>query len=182
MTTAPSATNERPGDLYRQLSSAIDRVPFKRTHIIIIFMIGVGALFDAIEQYNVGYAAPFLVKHWGLSTTEVALLTTFTFAGLAVGSVIAGVTGDLYGRRVTYMYNLLLFSVGGFISALAPDYTEGAAEAEIALAWTRPDLERESQDHPGGRVRTATVPDGTRVTVVGRLDGDTLILVTTWRH
>ena len=123
MTTTPSATNERPGDLYRQLSSAIDRVPFKRTHIIIIFMIGVGALFDAIEQYNVGYAAPFLVKHWGLSTTEVALLTTFTFAGLAVGSVIAGVTGDLYGRRVTYMYNLLLFSVGGFISALAPDYT-----------------------------------------------------------
>lgn len=123
MTTAPSATNERPGDLYRQLSSAIDRVPFKRTHVIIIFMIGVGALFDAIEQYNVGYAAPFLVKHWGLSTTEVALLTTFTFAGLAVGSVIAGVTGDLYGRRVTYMYNLLLFSVGGFISALAPDYT-----------------------------------------------------------
>jgi len=123
MTTAPSATNERPGDLYRQLSSAIDRVPFKRTHVIIIFTIGVGALFDAIEQYNVGYAAPFLVKHWGLSTTEVALLTTFTFAGLAVGSVIAGVTGDLYGRRVTYMYNLLLFSVGGFISALAPDYT-----------------------------------------------------------
>ncbi len=55
-------------------------------------------------------------------------------------------------------------------------------EAEIALAGTRPDLERESQDHPGARVRTATVPDGARVTVVGRLDGDTLILITTWRH
>jgi len=55
-------------------------------------------------------------------------------------------------------------------------------EAEIALAWTRPDLERESQDHPGGRVCTATVPDGTRVSVVGRLSGDTLILITTWRH
>lgn len=55
-------------------------------------------------------------------------------------------------------------------------------EAEIARAWTRPDLERESQDHPGAQVRTSTVPDGTRVSVVGRLTGDTLILITTWRH
>ena len=31
-------------------------------------------------------------------------------------------------------------------------------EAEIALAWTRPDLERESQDHPGARVRTPPSP------------------------
>ncbi len=55
-------------------------------------------------------------------------------------------------------------------------------EAEIALAWTRPELERESQDHRGAWVRTATVPGRTRVTVVGRLSGDTLILITTWRH
>jgi len=59
---------------------------------------------------------------------------------------------------------------------------DDVTEAEIALAWTRPDLERESQDHPGARVRTTTVPDGTRVSVVGRLTGDTLIPITTWRH
>ncbi len=55
-------------------------------------------------------------------------------------------------------------------------------EAEIALAWTRPDLERASQDHPSARVRTAAGPEGTRVSVVGRLSGDTLILIATWRH
>jgi hypothetical protein len=56
------------------------------------------------------------------------------------------------------------------------------AEAEIAAVWTRPDLERESQDHPGAVVRTAVVPDGSRVTVVGRASEETLILITTWRH
>ncbi len=55
-------------------------------------------------------------------------------------------------------------------------------EDEIALAWTRPELERESQDHPGALVRTAAVPAGSRVTVVGRLAEETLILITTWRH
>ncbi|MDQ2738172.1 MAG: hypothetical protein M3Y35_06055 [Actinomycetota bacterium] len=55
-------------------------------------------------------------------------------------------------------------------------------EPEIALAWMRPELERESQDHSGALVRTATVPDGSRVTVVGRHAGETLIFITTWRH
>ncbi|WP_090478890.1 hypothetical protein [Nakamurella panacisegetis] len=55
-------------------------------------------------------------------------------------------------------------------------------ESEIALAWMRPELERESQDHPGAVVRTATVPDGSRVTVVGRSSSETLIFITTWRH
>ncbi len=64
--------------------------------------------------------------------------------------------------------------------------TEQAAdditEPEIALAWMRPELERESHDHPGALVRTTTVSDGSRVTVVARHAGETLIFITTWRH
>ena len=55
-------------------------------------------------------------------------------------------------------------------------------EEEIAAVWTRPDLERPSQDHEGAVVRTATVPGGSRVSVVGRLTGRALILITTWRQ
>lgn len=55
-------------------------------------------------------------------------------------------------------------------------------EPEIALAWMRPELERASRDHPGALTRTATVPDGSRVTVAGRHAGETLIFITTWRH
>ena len=59
---------------------------------------------------------------------------------------------------------------------------DGITEAEIAAVWTGPDLERESQDHPGSMVRTAVVPDGSRVTVVGRATDETLIFITTWRQ
>lgn len=55
-------------------------------------------------------------------------------------------------------------------------------EEEIAQVWTRPDLERPSQDHDGAVVRTAQVPDGSRVAVVGRADDATLVLITTWRQ
>ena len=55
---------------------------------------------------------------------------------------------------------------------------------EILSAWLDCDLDRESLDHPGFRVRTSrTLFDGTRVSVVARVDHDAVMLemVTTWR-
>ncbi len=107
---------------YRELGSALDRIPFRRAHVLILLLVATGALFDAIEQYNVGLAAPLIAKQWSLSNSQVALLTTLTFAGMALGSLIAGVTGDKYGRRITYMYNLVLYTLGALLAAFAPNY------------------------------------------------------------
>lgn len=104
-----------------QLVSALDRIPFRRAHVWILVLVGLGALFDAIEQYNVGLAAPTISQQWHLSGTQVGLLTTLTFGGMALGSLIAGVTGDKYGRRVTYMYNLALYTLGALLAAFSPN-------------------------------------------------------------
>lgn len=106
---------------YRELGDALDRIPFRRAHVWILVLVALGALFDAIEQYNVGLASPLIAKQWDLSNARVGLLTTLTFAGMALGSLIAGVTGDKYGRRVTYMYNLGLYTVGALLGAFAPN-------------------------------------------------------------
>jgi MFS family permease len=105
----------------RELGTAIDRIPFRRAHVLILILVACGALFDAIEQYNVGLAAPLISKQWSLSNTQVGLLTTLTFAGMALGSLLAGVTGDRYGRRITYMYNLALYTLGALLAAFSPD-------------------------------------------------------------
>ncbi|WP_274651682.1 MFS transporter [Paenibacillus humicola] len=106
---------------FETLGSIIDRIQFRSVHKWLIFLIALGAVFDAIEQYNIGYAAPLLTQQWGLSKTEVGLLTTLTFGGMAVGSLIAGILGDLIGRRITYMYNLGLYTFGALIAAFAPN-------------------------------------------------------------
>jgi MFS family permease len=106
---------------YRELGDALDRIPFRRAHVWILVLVALGALFDAIEQYNVGLASPLIAKQWDLSNARVGLLTTLTFAGMALGSLIAGVTGDKYGRRVTYMYNLGLYTLGALLGAFAPN-------------------------------------------------------------
>lgn len=127
----PSATNPQEGNTaaealrtraYRELGDALDRIPFRRAHVLILILVACGALFDAIEQYNVGLAGPLIAKQWNLSNGQVGLLTTLTFAGMALGSLIAGVTGDRYGRRITYMYNLALYTLGALLAAFAPNF------------------------------------------------------------
>lgn len=105
-----------------QLAHAIDRIPFRSVHIWILVLVASGALFDAIEQYNVGLASPLIAAQFSLSGAEAGLLTTLTFGGMAVGSLLAGIAGDRYGRKFTYMYNLALYTVGALIAAFAPDY------------------------------------------------------------
>jgi hypothetical protein len=55
-------------------------------------------------------------------------------------------------------------------------------EEEVARSWNHPDVDLESQDHPGARVRTATQLDGTKVTVVAHQTKTELIFITTWRQ
>ncbi len=118
----PAAGDALRTRAYRELADALDRIPFRRAHVLILVLVASGALFDAIEQYNVGLAAPLIAKQWSLSNSQVGLLTTLTFAGMALGSLIAGVTGDRYGRRITYMYNLALYTLGALLAAFAPNF------------------------------------------------------------
>jgi putative MFS transporter len=119
--TTPSNAEALRDRARTELGAALDRIPFRRAHVFILILVAFGALFDAIEQYNVGLAAPLIAEQWDLSGAQVGLLTTLTFAGMALGSLIAGVTGDRYGRRITYMYNLVLYTVGALLAAFAPD-------------------------------------------------------------
>jgi hypothetical protein len=63
----------------------------------------------------------------------------------------------------------------------AQQRARGISEEEVVLAWTQPALDRPSADHPDARVRSADLPDGSTVTVVGRQTADTLTLITCWR-
>lgn len=109
--------------LHAQLAGAMDQIGLGRAQKWVIFLVMTGTIFDAIEQFNVGYAFPAIKRVWGVSDAQVGLLSTATFAGVAAGCLLAGVSGDLLGRKFTYLYNLALYTVGALICAFAPDYT-----------------------------------------------------------
>lgn len=108
---------------HSQLASAMDTIGLGRAQKIIILLVAIGTIFDAIEQFNIGYAAPAIKRVWALQDFQVGLLSTATFGGVAVGCLLAGIAGDLLGRKVTYLYNLALYTLGALVCAFAPDYT-----------------------------------------------------------
>jgi MFS family permease len=106
-----------------ELDRALDKIGVTRSHHTIIFLILIGCLFDSFEQNAVGIVGPMLREQWGLSASDIGLLNTVTFACAAIGRIISGFVADRYGRRVMLSIDLLLFTLGAGVCAMAPNFT-----------------------------------------------------------
>jgi MFS transporter, putative metabolite:H+ symporter len=101
--------------------SRLDRIPAGRFHRRIFWLIGAGMFFDGYDLY-VGTNVLGATVSSGFSTLQQnAQFLSMTFVGMTIGSLAAGFLGDAFGRRFTYQVNLLVFGLGSFAAALAPD-------------------------------------------------------------
>jgi MFS family permease len=105
-----------------ELDRALNEIGFTSAHRTILLLIILGGLFDAFEQNSIGIVGPILRQSWGLSATQIGLLNTVTFSLAALGRLLSGFIGDRYGRRVMLVTDLMLFTLGAIICALAPNF------------------------------------------------------------
>jgi putative MFS transporter len=121
--TAQAETNDAlPASTVRELEAALGGIGVTRAHKLILGLILVGALFDSFEQNTVGIAGPALRAQWQLGAADIGFLNTITFIFSALGRLTAGVIADRYGRRVMLNVDLLLFTLGAVICAVAPSF------------------------------------------------------------
>ncbi|MPV50398.1 MFS transporter [Pseudactinotalea sp. HY160] len=118
---AQSPPGEAPA-LTVQLENAYERIGVRGVHRQVVFMVLLGVFFDVLEQNAIGVTGPVLQEYWGLGAGDIGFLNTITFTATAVGRVVTGILSDRYGRRTMLTANLLIFSLGALICALAPSY------------------------------------------------------------
>ena len=118
----PETTTQQYNPSMGQLETALDKLGTTRSHRMIILMVVIGVMFDVFEQNAIGLIAPLLQISWGLTATDIGFLNTITFISAASGRLLSGYFADRFGRRFMLNVNLLLFTLGAILCALAPNY------------------------------------------------------------
>ncbi|SMQ71290.1 MFS transporter, SP family, inositol transporter [Plantibacter sp. VKM Ac-1784] len=80
---------------------------------------GLASFVDGAALTVNGIALVIYQQTIGLSANEVGLLSAVVAAGLAIGALVGGRLGDLYGRRTVFIVTMLMIAIG----ALAPTFS-----------------------------------------------------------
>ncbi|WP_245630157.1 MFS transporter [Alicyclobacillus acidiphilus] len=80
---------------------------------------GFGLLFDSFDVGILSYVLVVLAKDWNLSHTTTGLIGSMSSLGMAIGSALAGLFADRFGRRTLFLFTLLIYSVATGLSAFA---------------------------------------------------------------
>ena len=104
------------------LTSALDRIGFGRVQAALILLLMAGLFFDSLEQNSTGAMGPLLKESFGIGNAELTMINTATVLGGLAGRLIGGYIADRWGRRAALSLNLLVYTLGGLISAVAVNY------------------------------------------------------------
>ncbi|MCP1354399.1 MFS transporter [Aneurinibacillus migulanus] len=80
---------------------------------------GIGLLFDSMDVGILSFVIAALQAEWGLTPTQMGLIGTVNFIGMALGAALAGVWADRYGRKQLFIVTLLIYSIATGLNALA---------------------------------------------------------------
>jgi putative MFS transporter len=103
------------------IAARIDRLPVSPFHRRLLLLISLPFFFDISDIFTFSYAAPALVKEWGLTISQIAVLTSAGFFGMFLGATFGGMLSDRIGRKRALVIFVAAYSIFSLANALAPD-------------------------------------------------------------
>jgi putative MFS transporter len=103
------------------ISARLERLPMTSVHRTVFLALAFAYFFELGDLNTFAYAAPAVIKQWGISVDTVALITSASFGGMFLGAVFGGVVADRIGRKRGLIYSMLLYAGFSLVNALAWD-------------------------------------------------------------
>lgn len=97
----------------------LDRLPIATFHKWILVAVSFAYFFEFADTNTFAVVAPQLVKQWGISMNTVAYITSISFLGMFIGSVIGGWIADKLGRKKGLVITVAFFSIFSLLNAVA---------------------------------------------------------------
>ena len=105
------------------ISKRIERLPVTPMLWRVLFLVGIGWLFDAMDQGMVAGVMASIGKVWNLTPTDLGLLGSVSAIGMAIGAAVAGMVADKWGRKTVVTFTLVLYGLASILSGIAPTFS-----------------------------------------------------------
>jgi putative MFS transporter len=107
--------------VFPNAANRLDRLPISSLHKYILYALSFAYFFEFGDTNTFTLAAPQLIKLWGISTKTIAYITSISFLGMFIGSVIGGWVADRFGRKKALTITVIFFSVFSLLNAFSWD-------------------------------------------------------------
>ncbi|MBU3199867.1 MFS transporter [Clostridium estertheticum] len=104
------------------ISKRIERLPVTPMLWRVLFLVGIGWMFDAMDQGMVAGVMASIGKVWKLTPTDLGLLGSVSAIGMAIGAAVAGMVADKWGRKTVVTFTLVLYGFASILSGIAPNF------------------------------------------------------------
>jgi len=101
----------------------LERLPFGRPHMRLLFMGGLGYTFDGMDGALIAFIMAPVMKLWGLTNVQTGVVGSSVMIGYLAGAFLAGTLGDLVGRRRVMMYALFIYAVATLFAAFSMNWS-----------------------------------------------------------
>jgi AAHS family 4-hydroxybenzoate transporter-like MFS transporter len=102
-----------------QVSRLLDERGLSSFHIKLLIWSFFVVLIDGYDIGAIAFAAPHLVKDWGVAPSALGPVFSASLVGILFGSALFGWIGDRYGRKAALIGSNLLFGVFTYAAAHA---------------------------------------------------------------
>lgn len=111
------ATTEAPQIVRSSVASRLDNPPIASYHRRIAWILAFVFFFEFGDINTFSFAAPAILKAWGLTISNISLIMSATFIGMFVGGMTGGWISDRIGRRKALILTTVWFSGASLLNA-----------------------------------------------------------------
>ncbi len=103
------------------VSRAIDQGGLSSLQKMIYVLAALAIVVDGFDGQMIGYAIPLIMQEWGTTRAAFSMAVASGLAGMAIGSLSAGVLADKFGRKPVLIASILLFGSSTMLIGLSTD-------------------------------------------------------------
>jgi putative MFS transporter len=109
------------GGSLANLSARLDRLPITTAHRWAIAALAFAYFFELADLNTFSFAAPGVMKAWGIPVSAVALITSASFGGMFLGAVSGGRVADAIGRKPGFIVAIAVYALFSLLNAVSWD-------------------------------------------------------------